>query len=404
MIFDNNGTALGKSVIPMDEGYNRPYGTALALIEGARSDLAMFEAMLSVDARELGIKRGSTGYVAEGELTSLSEAAVGGIWAKIKELFAKLVAKIKAIFHNFMSKINALALDDKQMVKKYEKELIRKANLDKLEVKWCKIKNNKSLLDAETRTAEFAKLDTFLEKWHEETSERVKEFLLVGGNKVDEEDFDQEFHDAHFEDEEELKLSEIGGIRPIMSYLSDFSKKSNTLNTTINKLTTALEKLVKEADRRLIAKKDEKNEQALTDARKVYEVAQAYQTAVLKENQAILDGVKVEYKQYKAAFMKAISANPDKLKESATYLNAVAEAAEQEVEDVISGALDGEELSKICNASKDVKDSDVSDDPDKLTYGPNYYTRNGSYVPTDGTVDSDIVGKSEAAEFSKMFY
>ena len=103
--------------------------------------------------------------------------------------------------------------------------------------------------------------------------------------------------------------------------------------------------------------------------------------------------------------MKAIAANDKKLEESALYLDAVAEAACQEVEDVISGALSTEELSKICNASKNVKDADVSDDPDKLTYGPNYYTRNGSYVPTDGSVDSTVVGKkSEAAEFAGMLY
>lgn len=398
MIFDNNTTALGASVIPMDEAYNCPYGTALALVESARSEMAMFEAMLRIDASEMRIRNQYTGVMAEGELTSLSEAATGGIWKKIKEIFAKLVAKVKAIFHNFMAKINGLVLDDKKLVKKYEKELLRKTNLGNLEVKWAKVK--KSPLGETLKTAEFSTLDTFAAKWEPEASDRVKKFLDC---EVDE--FDQNFHEAHFEDEDTLKLSEIGGIRSIIGYLNDFSKKSSDMNRNINKLTTALEKLVKEADRRANQlAKDKAEDDKIKEANKVYDMAQAYQTATLKENQAILNAIKYEYKQNKAAFMKAVSANDKKLEESALYLDAVAEAACQEVEDVICGAIGKEEFSKICNASKAVKDAGVSDDPDKLTYGQNCYTHNGSYVPTAGSVDSTIVGKHESAEFSGMLY
>ena len=398
MIFDNNTTALGASVIPMDEAYNCPYGTALALVEGARSELAMFEAMLGIDAREMRIRSEYTGVMAEGELTTLSEAAVGGIWKKIKEIFAKLVAKVKAIFHNFMSKINGLVMKDKDLVKKYEKELMRKTNLGNLEVKWAKVK--KSPLGETLKTAEFSSLDTFAGRWKEEASARVEEFLGCEAGE-----FDQKFHEDHFEDEDTVKLSTVGGIRSIIGYLNDFSKKSSDMNTAINKLTTALEKLVKEADKRANQlAKDKAPDEEIKKANKVYDMAQAYQTATLKENQAILNAIKYEYKQNKAAFMKAVSANDKKLEESALYLDAVAEAACQEVEDVICGAIGKEELSKICNASKAVKDADVSDDPDKLTYGPNCYTHNGSYVPTDGSVDSTIVGKHESAEFGEMLY
>lgn len=399
MIFDNNTTALGESVIPMDEGYNCPYGTALALVESARSDFAMFEAMLGVDAREMRIRRESTGVVAEGEVTSLSEAATGGIWKKIKELFAKLVAKVKAIFHNFMAKINGLAMKDKDLVKKYEKELLRKTNLGNLEVKWSKVK--KDPLKDTLKTADYSNLDGMANNWKEDAGDRVEYYLGCEAGE-----FDQKFHEDHFEDEDTVKLSEIGGIRGINTYLSGFAKESSTMNKNINTLTGKLEKLVHEADKRANdAAKEDKGDDAIKKANKTYDMAQAYQTAVLKENQAILNAIKFDYKQHKAAFMKAVSANDKKLEESALYLDAVAEAACQEVEDVISGALSKEELSKICNASKNVKDADVSDDPDKLTYGPNYYTRNGSYVPADGSVDSTVVGKkSEAAEFAGMLY
>jgi cell fate (sporulation/competence/biofilm development) regulator YlbF (YheA/YmcA/DUF963 family) len=48
MIFDSNRTSLGSS-IPMAEGYNCSYGPALALIESANNDLAVFKAILDSD-------------------------------------------------------------------------------------------------------------------------------------------------------------------------------------------------------------------------------------------------------------------------------------------------------------------------------------------------------------------
>jgi hypothetical protein len=133
-------------------------------------------------------------------------------------------------------------------------------------------------------------------------------------------------------------------------------------------------------------------------------MAQAYQTAMLAAMQNSTTIATIEYKQNKAAFMKAVAANEKKLEESAVYAQAVAEAAEQEVEDVIGSALSDEEISQICSASDNVKDGDVSDDPDKLTYGPDCYTANPTYTPVAGTVDTDIDSKSESAFFGKLFY
>ena len=96
MIFDNNSTALGSIDIPVVEGYDCSTGAARALIESARNDYAMFNAMLKVDFREAHIERaGADNYVTEGELTSLTEATANGIWQKIKDLFKSLIAKIK---------------------------------------------------------------------------------------------------------------------------------------------------------------------------------------------------------------------------------------------------------------------------------------------------------------------
>ena len=189
-----------------------------------------------------------------------------------------------------------------------------------------------------------------------------------------------------------------------MAYLEGFAKKSNDLESKMKKLTTALEKLVKEANKRADnLAKDKAADEEIQKANKVYDMACAYQTATLKENQEVMNAVKAEYKQYKAAFMKAVSAGESKLKEEAAYLEAVAEAAEQEVEDVITGAISKEELSDLCNATKNVKDADVSDDPDKLVADYGRDMGDGS-VKTAGTVDTEINSKSESAMFSGFLY
>lgn len=397
MIFNQNTTNLSASVIPMAEGYDCSYGTALALVESARNEYAMFRAMLDVDARELQIRHESTGVIAEGEITALNEAAAGGIWKKIAETFSKLVAKIKAIFHNFIAKIRGLAMKDKELVKKYEKELLRKSNLGNLEIKWAKIK--KSPLEYTLKTAEFTALDGFAGNWKEDASARVEHFLGCEAGE-----FAEKMHEAFFEDVDTIKLSEVGGIRPVMAYLEGFAKKSNDLESKMKKLTTALEKLVKEANKRADnLAKDKAADEEIQKANKVYDMACAYQTATLKENQEVMNAVKAEYKQYKAAFMKAVSAGESKLKEEAAYLEAVAEAAEQEVEDVITGAISKEELSDLCNATKNVKDADVSDDPDKLVDDYGRDMGDGS-VKTAGTVDTEINSKSESAMFSGFLY
>ena len=72
--------------------------------------------------------------------------------------------------------------------------------------------------------------------------------------------------------------------------------------------------------------------------------------------------------------MKAVTVNPKKLEESSVYAQAVAEAAETEVEDVITGALSKSEIEDLSAATTDVKDADVKDDPDALTYAPDCYT------------------------------
>jgi len=417
MIFGNNTTSLGASTIPMAEGYDCSYGAALALVESARNDYAMFKAMIGADYREMGIrKEAAEGYVQEGEIEILTEAVGGGIFKKIAELFRKLVAKIKAIAHTFMSKINGIVMKDKDLVKKYQKELLTKKNVNNLEVKWRKIKDKSVVNFGLVDTAGFKKS----EGWSEEADERLKVYMRKAAGSCDTvTEYKNGLIEAALDDQDTVKLSEVGGISTIMSYISNYASESKKMQTNINKSTTALEKLVKEYEKKVVtagngvataAKNDGAGADSVTTAqgdletaRKEYDMAQAYQTIMLTNVQTCAEVETIIYKQNKAAFMKAISAGAKKLEES-TLLDAIAEAAEQEVEDVIADALSDEEISKICTASKNVKDGDVSDCPNANTYGPDCYTANPSYTPAAGTVDTEINSKEESAFFGQMLY
>jgi hypothetical protein len=419
MLFNSNTTNLGVSTIPMAEGYDCSYGAALALVESARNDMSMFKAMLEADWNEISIYKESTGVVREGEITSLQEAVGGGIFKKIADLFRKLAAKIKAIFHTFMSKINGLFMKDKELVKKYSKELLTKKNINKLEVKWRKVKSsahNSVEFDLMADTQDFDENEAET-KWQEEEYDRVKTYLIADLANVTDSvsEYKKEHIDSILDDEDTLELQEIGGIRYVCSFLSDYGSKLRKMESNIRKNTNKIEALVKTYDKKAnttakaavaadAGEEAKKADKDVESARKQYEMAQAYQTAKLALMDANVEIATIEYKQNKAAFMKAIAASEKKLEENAVYAQAVAEAAEQEVEDVIGTALSSEEISKICTASRNVKDGDVSDCPNTLTYGPDCYTANPSYTPSSGTIDSDINSKSESAYFGQMLY
>ena len=416
MIFDANTTSLGSS-IPMAEGYDGAEGIALALVESARNDYAMFRAMLDADARELSLRK--NGYVSESEIMALTEATGGSIFKKIADLFKKLVAKIKSIFSNFIARFRGLYMKDKDLVKKYGNQIIRKSNIGNLEVKWRKLKSGNSFetlttkCDIDSELADFEK-GVSDATWDSDVDKRWNN--ITGSDSASE--YKEKLEEELWEDEspETYKISELGGIRRIVNEFDGGQKAISKFESSVKKLTSRLDKKVKEYDKkaneaakeyRQVADNDPSKSTKEAESEKAsheYDMAVVLNDATLIYANVQIDAVKIYYKQLKAAFMKAATANNDKLEESAIYAQAVAEAAEQEVEDVISGAISKEELSKINNASKDVIDADVSSDPDKLVYDPDYYTDNQSYVKTDGYKDSTIVGTEESGFFGSLLY
>lgn len=460
MIFNNNTTSLGASRIPMAEGYDTSCGAALALVESAQNDYKMFRAMLEVDAHECAIKRQSTGYVTEGEIMALSESTLSGIWEKIKEFFKKVAAKIKSIFHNFFIKFRGLYMNGKQLVKKYGNDVLRNSDiLGKVEIKWRKIKNRTDL-NSTTLMSEVPNVIGSVSEvdkiWDEDSDKRWDKYIkntdrnnLVRTTVNNAADYREALEDYFWDDTEATKYDakEIG-VRTIVTDLEGYDKILKEAEKTAKKVTDSYEKLVQTADK--MAKeaaglksdtanrgnlhfigdttkadneyknnfddegklkdvtdgktKDNVIEANITKANHTYDVAVVMSDASVAETGVVIQVHKAYYAQLKSAFVKLATANKNKLKESTIYLDAVEEAAAQEVEDVICGALSNEELSDLTNASSNVIDSDVSNDPSALTYGPDRYTKSVYYDRADGYKDSNINSNEESAFFGKLLY
>ena len=399
MIFNTDSTLLSNNVA-VAEGYDCSIGTALALIDSARNDRAMFEAMLNIEAQSLQLE--SSGYTNESsEVSALRESAASGIFKKIADILKKFAAKVKAIFQSFYAKIAGFIMKDKDLVKKYKKTILLKDNLGNLEIKFRKPKNGGSddpadLVD-ESAIGKVEKLT-----WKEEKEDRDKEILgVLGLSDIDPDNITEEVVNKYLEDEEKSTLKELG-LAPseiIKAIEANVPKEIKDLQNNCNKLIRKITSKANEYDKK--TNKSDITEDDLKDASHTYQLLNNYQDIQLKVNAGVINTVKLLYKYTKAAFMKMVTVNDKKLAESAVWADAIAEAAEEEVTSVMDKAISAEEISDVNNASKAVMDADVSNDPDKLTYSddPEYVKDT-----TDGTVDTNIVGTEESALFSEMFY
>ena len=264
MIFDMNIDT--PSSIPMAEGYDGSIGCAKALIESAQNDYAMFRAMLESDAREIQAMK--SGYVNESEIISLQEATVGGIWSKIKEIFQKLIAKIKSIFANFLAKFRSLYMKDKDLVKKYGQQVMRKSNLGNMSIKWRKTKGGNGAKALDFITTSITDVDDFADKslesvaymWDndadkrwEKVTETLDKSIKLGIKKASSaSELRENVDEAIWEDDSptEYDFKEVfSGAREMINTFESLDKMNKDSNKTVTKLTRALDKKLKDIDK-----------------------------------------------------------------------------------------------------------------------------------------------------------
>lgn len=387
MIFNTNSTVLGNA-IPMAEGYDSSTGFAMALIESARNEYAMFEAMLNVEAKEIQIENS---LLESGnrysEMMALNEAASKGILERIKELFTKLVAKLKAILHNFIARINSFIKSDGDLVRRYEKEIKLKRNLGKLMVKWNKRNEpNKSLMAIYSNQLSSLIKDEYKDYEEdgkpEEKDERYAKVLggafKTATNSLDLQELEDAIWDFIFEnkDRTSMQLNETGtDIMRIMDFLKNYSKNLSKFESEMRKNLNKIEGYVRKASTDVgklktgdydKSKDDNGNEKESTaeKTRHIYDGCVAFNDVIIKIHAVMTDMIKEEYKQNKSAFMKAVTASDKKLEES--FVNFVIEAAEDEVEDAIDSAIETE-IIDACDSETELLSGDEDSDVDEST-------------------------------------
>lgn len=108
------------SEIPVNEAYDAAFGCAHILADCQVNDMALFESTIYSDIAEVRSIQEGYGYVNENAFTSVLK--------KLAEAFKKLLGKIKGIFKAFIAKLTGAFKDGKELVKKYEKQIIKYAN------------------------------------------------------------------------------------------------------------------------------------------------------------------------------------------------------------------------------------------------------------------------------------
>ena len=108
------------SEIPANEAYGAAFGCAQILADCQANDMALFESTIYSDIEEIRSINEGYGYVNENAFTDVIK--------KIIEMFKKLIAKIKGIFKAFLAKLTGAFKNGKDLVKKYEKQIIKYSN------------------------------------------------------------------------------------------------------------------------------------------------------------------------------------------------------------------------------------------------------------------------------------
>ena len=132
------------SEIPMNEAYDAAFGCAHILADCQRNDMAIFESSIYSDMEEVKSIQEGYGYVNENAFTDLIK--------KIIETFKKLIAKIKGIFAAFIAKITGAFKDGKDLVKKYEKQIIKYSNWKGFKCKKIRVPKSKSNIMTDINT------------------------------------------------------------------------------------------------------------------------------------------------------------------------------------------------------------------------------------------------------------
>ena len=318
--FSNKGPELTGSV-----GTN----VACAIYESTLSDMAMFNAMMKVDAYDIKLNEAEANGTVDAEKAKESKAALAkgaakNIFDKIASAFEWLAGKIADAFHSFKGKILTLFKDDTKLIAKYEKPLLAQAsNLNDIKIKWYKQSNNtygSVLMDQRVRRyfGAFTDADA-LRKYSDSASERRSCYPTA-----------KESDYFTSEKPEDTTIGTVGGISAIIDFLKKTGRKDiEDHQKLINEMTASLRKTAGEY-------KNRKKEYGTEEAAKLYKMYQAYKDSNLKSLQVVQSCLIKVYKQNKAAFTKAVG---NLAKTESTILDFIVSEAMYAVDDAMESSF-----------------------------------------------------------------
>ena len=128
------------SEIPANEAYGAAFGCAQILADCQANDMALFESTIYSDIEEIRSINEGYGYVNENAFTDVIK--------KIVEMFKKLLAKIKGIFKAFLAKLTGAFKNGKDLVKKYEKQIIKYSNWKDFKCKHVRVPKKENIMQS----------------------------------------------------------------------------------------------------------------------------------------------------------------------------------------------------------------------------------------------------------------
>jgi len=349
-VYDNFGPEPDE--VPVAKNFNGAYGLAEAMLESAKSEMAMFEAMLKVDAMEIKLNEqittlkeaeaigGSTPLSIEDKQTAKGELQKGTA-AKVIEAIKKaidwLIGKLKAAATAIYKKFIELIDRDGKMIKKHGTALKNNADIvNKVEIKWAKV--NKSVFSSKAiMSKEKFSYSGAISQYKEDASARKEYYGLVEPKTY----IDDEATDT--------TIGAAGGIQMMLLYVANGKKD---IADFVRKIDEDSKKLKDEAK----SIKDDKTNPE--EGAKVYKMFSAYKEVVLKNMRTAQACMIREYKQARAAVVKAIGSVA---KTEATILDYMVEEAEYEVDDIFDTQIekDPADVETVSAAPADILDTGV---------------------------------------------
>jgi len=265
--------------IPANEAYNAAFGCAQILSDCQANDMAIFESAIYDDMNEVMSIQEGYGYVNENAITDVIK--------KIIEMFKKLIAKIKGIFSAFIAKLNGLFKNGSDLVKKYEKQIIKYSNWKKFKISGIRRPKNNgtSIIDkidevfrissgafqanvdrykidgSKTKddwTCNIPKAGSKAEDVQKADAEDIREALLKlyikNGFNPDYKDFSKDVFDEIYDDEEKIDGDDdnisssfftsewIKGVLNDKKLISNAEKLNKKINDNINNIIESLDK------------------------------------------------------------------------------------------------------------------------------------------------------------------